>query len=130
MPVLLGTILSQLWKVGTELSKGDAVMTRYVLNSAVLTAPGRYSYRLVTEDEARAWLAAGPWTSRIGYPATAEEVSRLAGGAPCPLSREPHRMEPGDEALVVRLPYRLPDPGVKSEHIPAGWEYGILIREG
>lgn len=104
-------------------------MRRFVLNSSVLTTPGRYSYRLVDENEARAWLAAGPWESRVGYPATAEEVSRLSGGAQCPLSREPHRMEPGDEALVVRLPYRLHDPAMKKEHIPVEWEYGILIRK-
>jgi len=30
---------------------------RYLLNSAVVTAPGRYEYRLVSVEEARTWYA-------------------------------------------------------------------------
>lgn len=38
-------------------------------------------------------------------------------------------MEPGDEALVVRLPYRLEDPTQKNGHQPQAWEYGLLVKE-
>lgn len=43
---------------------------RYVLNSAVLTAPGRYEYRLLSPAAARDWLRQGPVVSRVGYEAT------------------------------------------------------------
>lgn len=106
-------------------------MAHWLLNSAVITAPGTWTYRVVSEAEARAWLRAhGPTAqSRIGYPATADHVAGLSGLPWRPaLSREPSVMAVGDEALVVRLPYRLPDPASKGSHKPVAWEYGILRR--
>ncbi len=103
---------------------------RYLLNSAVITSPGRYEYRLVLPDEAVAWLRRGSFASRIGYPATADHVKVLSGIRP-ELNREPTAMNPGDEALVVRLKYRMQDPGRKAAHQPSSedWEYGILKKE-
>ena len=37
-------------------------------------------------------------------------------------------MAAGDEALVVRLPYRVQDPAAKAAHAPEAWEYGLLRR--
>jgi len=38
-------------------------------------------------------------------------------------------MQPGDEALVVRLMYRPPDPAAKEPvHRTDGWEIGLLKR--
>lgn len=104
---------------------------RYLLNSAVITGPGEYSYRLVTAEEAAAWLKEKSFVSRIGYPATADHIERLSGIRP-ELSREATSMRPGDEALIVRLKYRLADPGQKANHAPGpdDWEYGILQMEG
>jgi len=102
---------------------------RYLLNSAVITSEGVYEYRLVSPTEAREWLRAGGWESRIGYPQTAEWIERLSGVRP-PLSREASPMQPQDEALVVRLRYRVQDPSQKGT-VPIGeedWEYGILRR--
>ena len=83
---------------------------RFVLNSAVVSRPGFYEYKLLTELEAEGWLKRGGFTSRVGYEATAQFIEDRFGGR-CPLSREPITMEAGDEALVVRLKYRaLPDP--------------------
>jgi len=102
---------------------------RYVLNSAVITGPGRYEYRLVTAREAGEWLAAGPVESRVGY---AETLSYIADffGVDLPLSREATQMIPGDEALVVRLKYRIADPAMKGrvEPAPEDWELGILVK--
>ena len=41
-------------------------------------------------------------------------------------------MQPGDEALVVRLKYRVTNPGDKMTHNPGAedWEYGILTMKG
>ncbi len=103
---------------------------RYLLNSAVIASPGRYEYRLATREEAADWLRAGAFVSRVGYLATADHIEAISGARP-PLSREATAMEPGDEALVVRLRYRIQDPGQKATVRPGAedWEYGILRKE-
>ena len=106
-------------------------MAYWLLNSAVITADGVWTYRVISEAEARAWLKAHWPTvlSRIGYSATADHVAELSGLPWRPaVSRESSVMAPGDEALVVRLPYRVQDPGTKATHVPQTWEYGILRR--
>jgi hypothetical protein len=102
----------------------------YLLNSAVITGPGLYRYRLVTIDEARAWLWLHDCASRIGYAATAEYIFSVLGVRP-PISREASPMQPGDEALVVRLKYRVQDPATKGSWQPGpdDWEWGLLTVE-
>jgi len=99
------------------------------LNSAVLTGPGTYRYALITREEARAWLLAAPSHSQVGYPATAQHIRDISG-LQVGLSREPTRMEADDEAIVVRLKYRLTDPRQKATYQPKAddWEYGLLVR--
>ena len=59
---------------------------RYILNSAVITGPGAYEYRLVSEQEAATWIRAGKFVSRVGYPNTADQyrkdLRRTAGPKP------------------------------------------------
>ena len=103
-------------------------MTRYVLNTAVISNPGMYVYRLVDHREARDWLAAGSVVSRVGYPATADFIRR-ALGVRLELSRDPTDMHTGDTALVVRLKYRMRDTSPKA--VDSGWgdddfELGLL----
>lgn len=109
-------------------------MPSYLLNSAVITAPGRYEYRLITADAARAW-AVGGFTSTVGYEQTAEALAELLG-MPVPVDRRTIIMQPGDEALVFRLVFppgspRI-DPGDKgrlSAALLAGhYELGLLTR--
>ena len=38
---------------------------RYVLNSAVISHPGHYEYKLLTGLEAEVWLKQGRFTSRV-----------------------------------------------------------------
>jgi hypothetical protein len=93
---------------------------RYILNSAVITAPGTYEYRVIDRNLARAWAGQGPFVSTIGYPETAAFAGEILD-VPVPANRIMVSMVPGDEALVVRLV--LP-PGVQ-ESIPltrAVWE--------
>lgn len=103
---------------------------RYLLNSAVITGPGIYAYRLITEKEAAAWVRQGNFVSRVGYPATADHIETISGVRP-EVNREATAMQPGDEALVVRLKYRVTDPGQKAGYKPGSddWEYGILKVE-
>lgn len=102
----------------------------WLLNSAVVAAAGLYRYDLLTEEQARAWLVGHirEAESRIGYPATADHIASLCGMRPA-VSRDASQMAAGDEALVVRLPYRVPDPSQKGAHAPQAWEYGLLRRE-
>lgn len=110
-------------------------MTRYLLNSAVVTSPGVYAYRRVTPGEARAWAAAAPWVSSIGYAETAALAAEVLG-VDVPVDRRTIGMQPGDEALVIRivLPPGTPriDPqnkGRLGEVLRAGHtELGLLRR--
>lgn len=109
---------------------------RYILNSAVVPTPGRYRDRLVTVDDARAWLAAGHWHSTIGYEETAKALEELCA-VDIPVDRKVIRMEAGGKALVFRLIFppgwKRPDPGAKGglgvDFIRAHCELGVLIRE-
>lgn len=107
---------------------------KYILNSAVITAPGTYEYRLITPAEALAWLHAGKWESTIGYQETAEALSKISQ-IQIPVNRKTITMQGGDEALVFRLVfpqgYR-PDPSKKGEmgidFILKNSEIGIMRR--
>lgn len=106
---------------------------RYLLNSAVVTSPGLYIYRLATVEQAKAWHARGPVVSTIGYQQTADALTELLG-VPVMVNRVAIAMQPHDEALVFRL--SLPpgteridpaDKGRLSDAIMAGhYELGIL----
>ena len=103
---------------------------RYLLNSAVLTSPGIYHYRLVTLQEAVTWLQQGDFISRIGYLTTAKHIEAFSGIRP-EVDRGSTNMKAGDEALVVRLKYRIQEPDQKGIYKPglADWEYGIIEKE-
>jgi hypothetical protein len=109
---------------------------RYLLNSAVVTAPGRYTYLLLTPDEARAWAEEGEFVSTIGYPETAAVAANILG-RPVTIDRRTVKMQVGDEALVIRLalPAGSPrinpnDKGRLGEAVVAGHvEIGLLTRD-
>ena len=108
---------------------------RYILNSAVITAPGVYEYQVTTVERAREWARQGPFVSTIGYQETAAFASELLGVG-VPMNRRTITMAPGDEALVVRivLPPGSPridpaDKGRLGELILDGhFELGLLCR--
>jgi hypothetical protein len=111
-------------------------MRKYILNSAVITAPGTYVYRLISPEEAKQWYFAEPKPeSTIGYEETAAALSQILG-VPISVNRKTIVMEPGDEALVFRLvlPPGSPridpkDKGQIAQHVKAGhWELGLLKR--
>jgi hypothetical protein len=107
-------------------------MARYILNSAVITKPGRYYYRLISDDDAKRWLNEGPYESTIGYEETAMALSIITG-RPIACNRKNIQMNEGDEALIFRLTCRMNDPDLKGKLTPEfvlkNCEIGILRRE-
>ncbi|GEM_PF-2599456 len=79
---------------------------RYILNSAVITAPGCYDYRLISVDAAKEWLSSSGWKSTIGYQETADALRQVTG-IEIPVDRMQITMNTGDEALVFRLTTRI-----------------------
>lgn len=75
---------------------------RYILNSAVITAPGNYNYLLLSPLEAKEWVEKGNVESYIGYEETSLALSDLLG-IPIACNRKVCVMKKGDEALVFRL---------------------------
>lgn len=112
-------------------------MKRYLLNSAVITSPGLYRYKLLTPEESREWYekAKVGVASAIGYAETAEALSAILA-APVPVNRMQITMNPGDEALVFRLvlPPGSPriDPADKGRLsqivLQRQFELGLLVR--
>ena len=54
-------------------------MTRYALNSAVLTAFGTCEYEPLNRTAAREWWEAGPVVATIGYEETCIAMERVLG---------------------------------------------------
>lgn len=109
---------------------------KYLLNSAVITAPGTYEYKLIRPENIKNWipLLESEYESCIGYPETAMALAKIAS-INVPVNRKTIVMQAGDEALVFRLVfpqgYR-PDPSQKGnmgiDFILANCEIGILKR--
>ena len=105
-------------------------MTMYLLNSAVLTAFGRYNYSELTLDSAKALLLSRPFESAIGHQPTATLLSQLLDRSIL-CQRTNIVMQPHDEAVVFRIAVRLPDYSELSveqlAELPV--EFGLLVRE-
>ena len=101
----------------------------YILNSPILTAYGRYTFKPVSLEEAKTLLSS-KFVSAVGHASTAQFLSRLLG-VHVPAQRVRVEMQPGDIAVVFRLLERLPEGKVLNEeelqHVP--YELGLLKRE-
>jgi len=84
-------------------------MKKYLLNSAVITSEGVYSYRIINLDKAKEWLKDYDWISTIGYEQTALALKEITG-IQIPVVRKTIMMKVDDEALVFRLVF---PPGTK-----------------
>ena len=104
-------------------------MTRYLLNSPVLTGYGDYRFDGPLTLQAARDIAAGPTRSAIGHAATAEFLSRVLG-LPVPCQRQAVQMQAGDQALVLRLTERLPEGHLLDANSLAATphEFGLLTR--
>ncbi|MDP2361398.1 MAG: DUF1874 domain-containing protein [bacterium] len=105
-------------------------MTRYLLNSALLTSYGDYNHQgPVSVSKAREWLDQGPVKSAIGHASTAALLSFLLK-RPVERNRVEVAMLPGDEALVLRAGLRLGEGEVLDEQAlrNAPYEMSLLRR--
>lgn len=105
-------------------------MVSYLLNAAVLTAFGRYTFKEISIDEARLILNEG-YISAIGHSATAKILSTLLG-LQVEVNRINSRQEIGDRAIVFWLSQRQPE-GVVLQTVEEiekiGFKFGLIIRE-
>lgn len=104
-------------------------MAIWLLNSAVLTSYGDYSYVSITRDEALQLLQSEPFVSAIGHAATAAVLSEQLG-IDVPLNRIQIAMDVADKAIVFRLRDRLPEYAVlsKVELMTLPSQFALLTR--
>lgn len=80
---------------------------RYLINTPILTAYGDYRFSPLTIHEAKTLLQQ-KYTSAVGHQGTAELLSQLLE-QPVAMQRLTIHMQPGDDAVVMRLSQRLPE---------------------
>ena len=101
----------------------------YIMNSPILTAPGKYVYERIDIERARQLLKE-PFESAIGHEATAQFMSRLLG-VEIPVNRVSIAKRPGDVAVIFRVKQRLEEGEVLTEEELRNtpYEIGLLKRE-
>jgi hypothetical protein len=102
---------------------------RYLLNAPILTAYGDFRFEGPLPLGAARAFVRQDLRSAIGHESTARLLSRLLG-VDVPCRREAVRMQPGDQALVFRLPGRQSEAAVLDERAleAAEHEFGLLTR--
>lgn len=101
----------------------------YVINSPVLTDYGLWRFDGPLDEAAARALLTGGFISALGHEGAAHFLSARLG-IELPLNRIRVTLEPGDQALVMRLLQRLPENSALSaaEMADIPIELGLLTR--
>ena len=103
---------------------------KWLLNSAVIPAGGNglYSYEVISQSDAGQWLVQNEFTSRIGYQQNADIIKEMFG-VNVEVSRDLSKVQLGDDALIMRLVYRVQNPKSKGDAVsPDDFEWAIFRR--
>lgn len=102
---------------------------RYLLNAPVLTTHGDYRFEGPLSLQAARAFAAQDAHSAIGHDGAASFLSQCLGVA-VRCQRDTIRMQPGDQALVLRLLERQPEGALLDSDAVVGapHEFGLLTR--
>jgi len=101
-----------------------------LLNSPILTAPGEYEYKLISEEAAANLIKSFGFESAVGHASTAEIMSTLFG-TEIPMNRIQALQKPSQLAIIFRLKTRPAEGKVYSadEIKKLGYEIGLLTRK-
>lgn len=101
----------------------------YLLNTAILTGYGDWQFEGPLSVERAREVLGGGFVSAIGHPAAAQFLATKLN-TDIPANRAVVELQPGDQALVLRLKGRLPEGKVLSEEEMRGlpFELGLLTR--
>ena len=84
----------------------------YLLNAPILTAYGEWHFKgPISQETARSLIHNQATTSAIGHESSAVLLSHILG-RPVEVQRISVQLQPGDNALVLRLCERLPEGAV------------------
>jgi len=102
-----------------------------LLNTSIITAPGRYQYQNIFINEAIYLVKNNEYQSAIGHQSTADIIATLLA-IDCPVNRILYKQKPGDHALVFKLKGRPPEGKVLTikEIEDIGYEWGLLTNLG
>ncbi len=101
-----------------------------ILNTAIITAPGRYEMHTISVDSAQALVFQMSWVSAIGHEATAQILSEILQ-ITIPVNRIAYVQQPRERAIVFKLRGR-PEEGKilsREEIDPIGYDLYVLTRE-
>lgn len=100
-----------------------------ILNCAICTDVGEYSFKKSSLEEVKELLKENNFVSAIGHKSTAEVLTELVG-IDIPMNRIQFKQKLGQTAIVFKLLDRIPEGKVLSkEEIEAiGYEFCLLIK--
>jgi hypothetical protein len=101
-----------------------------ILNCAIITAHGNYSYQPIPVKDAKTLINTKGFISAVGHESTAKILSEILE-TDIPQNRIQANQEPGQEALVFSMKQRIPEGKILSreEIEEIGYTLNLLRRE-